>query len=93
VTESDNDKTAFLSPFGFFQFKVMPFGLHLRILQTDASDRGVGAKLNQKNALEEENPIAYYSKNCYQEKCTIQLLRSFGNQLAIKFFRMYHIRS
>ena len=27
MTKSDNDKTAFLSPYGFFQFKVMPFGL------------------------------------------------------------------
>ena len=27
VAEKDRDKTAFHSPFGFFQFRMMPFGL------------------------------------------------------------------
>ncbi len=36
-------------------------------LQTDASDRGIGAVLSQTDQMGEEHPIAYYSRKLYRE--------------------------
>ena len=47
----------------------------LSMLQTDASDRGVGVVLNQKDEDGEKHPVGYFSKNCCREKNVIQQKR------------------
>ena len=45
------------------------------MLQTDASDRGVGTVLSQKDKSGEEHPMATLAGNYYRERRSIQLLR------------------
>ena len=65
------------------------------ILQTDASERGVGAVRSQKNALGQEHPVSYFShkllpreakystveKECLAIKLAVQAFRVPGTAL------------
>jgi len=61
------------------------------ILQTDASDRGVGVVLCQKNHLGEEHHIAYYDKELLPREVHYSTLEKecLTIHLAVDFFRMY----
>ena len=41
------------------------------VLQTDASDRAVGAVLSQTGSDGLDHAVAYFSKNCYHERKTV----------------------
>ena len=61
------------------------------ILQTDASERGVGAVLSQKDETGEEHPIAYFSKKLLprEERYSTVEKECLAIKLAIQAFRVY----
>ena len=61
------------------------------ILQTDASDRGVGAVLSQANEIGEEHPIAYFSKKLLprEQKYSTVEKECLAIKLATHAFRVY----
>ena len=63
------------------------------VLQTDASDRGVGAVLSQKNEAGDDNPIAYFSKKLQprEERYSTVEKECLAIKLAMQAFRTYLI--
>ncbi|KAL5497626.1 hypothetical protein EMCRGX_G014134 [Ephydatia muelleri] len=63
------------------------------VLQTDASDRGVGAVLSQKNEAGDDNPIAYFSKKLQprEERYSTIEKECLAIKLAMQAFRTYLI--
>ena len=63
------------------------------VLQTDASDRGVGAVPSQKNEAEDDNPIAYFSKKLQprEERYSTIEKECLAIKLAMQTFRTYLI--
>eukprot|EP00731_Ephydatia_muelleri_P011862 Em0006g756a len=63
------------------------------VLQTDASDRGVGAVLSQMNEAGDDNPIAYFSKKLQprEERYSTIEKECLAIKLAMKAFRTYLI--
>ena len=61
------------------------------ILQTDASDRGVGAVLSQRDENGEEHPIGYFSKKLLsrEERYSTVEKECLAIKLAIQAFRVY----
>ena len=61
------------------------------VLQTDASDRGVGAVLSQKMSDGEEHPIAYYSRKLLprEERYSTVEKECLAVKLGIQAFRVY----
>ena len=61
------------------------------VLQTDPSDRGVGAVLSQKDESGEEHPIAYFSRKLLlrEEKYSVTEKECLAIQLACQSFRVY----
>ncbi|GFV86059.1 hypothetical protein TNCV_670561 [Trichonephila clavipes] len=75
VNPADQDKTAFVCPFGTFRYKRMPFGLRNAqqpfsvlwtsfpfIIRTDASSYALGAVLLQGESPTDEQPVEYASR-------------------------------
>lgn len=65
------------------------------VLQTDASERGVGAVLSQKDHNGEEHPIAYYSKKLQprEERYSTVENECLATKLAMFAFRTYLLGS
>ena len=63
------------------------------ILQTDASDRGIGAVLSQSDQTGEEHPIAYYSRKLLprEERYAAIEKECLGIVCALKHFEVYLI--
>ena len=61
------------------------------ILQTDASDRGVGAILSQLDDNGDEHPVAYFSKKLLarEEKYSVIEKECLAIKLSIRAFRVY----
>ena len=61
------------------------------VLQTDASDRGVGAVLSQKDGDGEEHPVGYFSKKLLprEERYSTVEKECLAIKLAIQAFRVY----
>jgi len=61
------------------------------ILQTDASDRGVGAVLSQLDDKEQEHPIAYFSKKLLprEERYSTVEKECLAIKLGVHAFRIY----
>ena len=61
------------------------------ILQTDASDYGVGAILSQRDNNGDDHPVAYYSKKLLPRETRYSIVEKecLAIQLAIHFFRVY----
>ena len=61
------------------------------ILQTDASERGIGAVLSQRTADGEEHPIAYYSRKLLprEEKYATVEKECLAIKLGVQAFRVY----
>ena len=61
------------------------------ILQTDASDRGVGAVLSQKDDNGEDHPVAYFSKKLLARElwCSTVEKECLAIRLAANIFRVY----
>ena len=61
------------------------------ILQTDASENGIGAVLSCTDSQGEEHPIAYASRNQLprEMKCTIIEKKCLAVVWALKFFHVY----
>ena len=65
----------------------------LFILQTDASERGVGAVLSQRSDDSEDHPIAYFSENLLprEERYSTIEKESLAIKMAMHVFRTYLI--
>ena len=63
------------------------------VLQTDASDRGVGAVLSQRNEAGDDNPIAFFSKKLQprEERYSTIEKECLAIKLAMQAFRTYLI--
>ena len=63
------------------------------ILQTDASDRGIGAVLSQENLEGEEHPIAYFSRKFLprEERYSTVEKECLAIKLGIQAFRVYFL--
>ena len=63
------------------------------VLQTDASDRGVGAVLSQKNEAGDDNPTAHFSKKLQprEERYSTIEKECLAIKLAMQAFRTYLI--
>ena len=61
------------------------------ILQTDASDRGIGAVLSQEDSNGEEHPVAYFSKKLLprEERYSTVEKECLAIKLGIQAFRVY----
>ena len=61
------------------------------ILQTDASDRGIGAVLSQEDPEGEEHPIVYFSKKLLprEERYSTVKKECLAIKLGIQAFRVY----
>ena len=61
------------------------------ILQTDASERGIGAVLSQRTSTGEEHPIAYYSRKLLprEERYATVEKECLAIKLGIQAFRVY----
>ena len=61
------------------------------ILQTDASDRGVGAVLSQKDDNGEDHPVAYFSKKLLARELRYSTVEKecLAIRLAANTFRVY----
>ena len=61
------------------------------ILQTDASEQGVGAVLSQKNALGQEHPVSYFSRKLLPREAKYSTVEKecLAIKLAVQAFRVY----
>ena len=61
------------------------------LLQTDASDRGVGAVLSQKDDTEQDRPIAYFSRKLLPRECRYSTVEKecLAIKLGVEAFKVY----
>ena len=63
------------------------------MLQTDASDRGIGAVLSLKDKSDEDHPITYFSKKLLlrEKKYSVIEKECLAIKLACQSFQVYHL--
>ena len=66
------------------------FGDKIFVLETDASQEGLGAALSQKEDDNHLRPVAYASRKLHAAEYAITELKTLGLVWAAKYYRYYH---